>query len=75
MNDNYTPDAASTASLRTYRESGLIDEVEILGSGGGCPTCAAVAGRRYQLDEAPPLPIRGCTSDRCACAYVPIVRR
>lgn len=74
-NDDYTPDAVSTASLQSYRDSGLVDEVEILGSGRSCSTCAEVVGRRFTLNEVPTLPIQGCTADRCACAYAPVVHR
>jgi hypothetical protein len=38
-----------------------------------CPACQAMAGRRFALEDAPPIPIRECSNDVCRCDYLPVV--
>ena len=35
----------------------------------GCPAAEALRGQRFLPEEAPPLPLPGCTWARCNCKY------
>ena len=37
---------------------------------GKCAAVRPFAGRRFSFEEAPVLPLSGCTAWRCSCAYV-----
>ncbi len=41
--------------------------VEILQ--GGCKASTALAGKRFAFEEAPALPLEGCTAHNCPCQY------
>jgi hypothetical protein len=60
----------SSASLRSYRGAGLVF-IEMLAE--DCPVCAAYAGKRIAIAEAPPIPVPGCTGQLCTCDYMPVV--
>ncbi|MEE4360528.1 MAG: hypothetical protein V2I63_03280 [Pseudomonadales bacterium] len=49
----------------------LFHGVEIVARGNfGCPQARQLEGRRFLSEEAPLLPLEGCSSpDRCACSY------
>jgi hypothetical protein len=34
-----------------------------------CPPASALAGRRFLSREAPPLPLKNCSSGNCTCHY------
>ncbi len=56
------------------RAHGAIRGVRVLAGGDSCPACQAAAERVYTLDDAPTIPIAGCTnSGGCRCAYVPVM--
>jgi len=49
---------------------GAIRGVRIVTGPDSCPTCQALAGKVYHPDEAPIIPIAGCTHPQgCCCAY------
>lgn len=58
--------AAGVASLQN-----LFHGVEVVpGRGRGCERAREIAGRRFLSEEAPLLPLEGCTTpDRCTCVY------
>lgn len=63
------------ASLASYKESGVVEKVEVYPALDDylCPVCKAAAGV-YPIDKAPSLPISGCTSDMgCRCCYLPVI--
>lgn len=54
--------------LDRMRESGQFWGVEI--HQAGCPAAKAHAGKQYSLDEAPHLPLEGCSAPHCSCMYL-----
>lgn len=49
---------------------GAIRGVRIITSSDSCPTCRKYAKVIFGLDEAPPIPISGCTNPKgCRCTY------
>ncbi|MER3403834.1 MAG: hypothetical protein C4289_00535 [Chloroflexota bacterium] len=53
------------------RARGAIRGVRILTGSDSCPVCRAYAGTVYHPDEAPVIPIAGCTHPQgCRCAYI-----
>lgn len=44
--------------------------VEVRARGKPCPAAQALAGRRFLSNAAPQIPLPGCTSQKCRCAYV-----
>lgn len=52
------------------RAHGSIRGVRIITGSDSCPACRACAGAVYHPDEAPIIPIVGCTHpEGCRCAY------
>jgi hypothetical protein len=52
------------------RAHGAIRGVRIIAGSDSCPACRALARGVYSPDEAPIIPIAGCTHpDGCRCAY------
>lgn len=43
--------------------------VEIVPDYRGCAASKSLKGQRYLCDEAPTLPLPGCTSPKCNCRY------
>lgn len=65
--------ALSQASLQSLHDAG-VKVVEMSESmPDACPTCRALAGRRYPIQRAPTIPVPGCTNDICRCDYLPVV--
>ena len=67
------PDYAER-TLKAYRmgikAGGSIRGVRVLVSEDSCPTCRALAESTYTPDNAPVLPLAGCTHPTgCRCAY------
>jgi hypothetical protein len=61
-------------SLDRYRRGmkgrGAIRGVRIIPGSEDCPTCRPFVGVVYHPDEAPIIPIAGCTlPEGCCCAY------
>jgi hypothetical protein len=42
---------------------------------GQCSVIRPFAGRRFSFDEAPVLPLPGCTAKRCLCRYIGVTER
>ncbi len=43
--------------------------VSIQSFGRGCAAATALRGKRFLAEEAPPLPLPDCGSERCGCRY------
>jgi hypothetical protein len=61
------------AELQRLRSSGHYWGVKI--QPGQCNAIRPFAGRRFSFDEAPALPLPGCTAKRCSCSYVGVTER
>jgi hypothetical protein len=55
------------------RQNKLFWGVEIKQS--GCAMGRTLAGVEYEFDEAPALPLEGCTAAMCSCAYIGLKER
>ena len=64
----------SREALASYVKFGA-NGVQVFGGDDdeACPACRAVSGKVYPLDQAPPIPIPGCTNDICRCDYLPVI--
>jgi hypothetical protein len=61
------------SELQNYRDDG-IEKVEICCTSSSCEVCKKAAEFKYLLEQAPELPIAGCTSEQgCTCCYIPVV--
>lgn len=65
-------------ALERYRmgmkSGGAIRGVRVLVGSDSCPSCRALAGAAYSLDDAPELPNPGCSNPNgCHCAYRPVM--
>lgn len=66
-------EAKSRTDLAAFRASG-ITRVEVLGGGDSCPACQEIAGKRFDLADAPTIPYEQCTSEMgCRCMLLPVV--
>jgi hypothetical protein len=55
------------------RAGGAIRGVRILRGADSCPACRAASGV-YAIEEAPIIPIAGCThAAGCRCSYTPVM--
>lgn len=62
-------------ALKRIKEGGIATKVRILVAADACPACKMHEGA-YQFDEAPELPIEGCShSMGCRCHYAPVLDR
>jgi hypothetical protein len=43
--------------------------VEIRPRGSACEAARALEGQRFLPDQAPALPLKGCTAAKCSCAF------
>lgn len=56
------------------RARGAIRGVRIITSDDSCPACRATADKTFLPDDAPIIPIAGCTHpEGCRCAYTPVM--
>ena len=65
--------------LKNYKDSGVVEYIEILAAKDSCDNCKGQAGKRIKLADAlikPPLPIHNCTHEKgyCRCTYIPVVK-
>ncbi len=72
-----SPESARRA-LERYRmgqkAGGSIRGVRVFAGPDSCPSCRALTGAVYSLDEAPALPNPACTNPAgCRCAYRPVM--
>ena len=54
--------------LEKLRQNKLFWGVEI--KQAGCAMGRTLAGVEFEFDEAPTLPLEGCTAPMCSCAYI-----
>jgi hypothetical protein len=54
--------------LVKLRQNRLFWGVEI--KQAGCAAARTLAGEQFEFDEAPALPLEGCTAAMCSCAYI-----
>jgi hypothetical protein len=62
-------------SLRSYAEAG-VEEVEFAGGDDeeACPACRAARRRgRCRIEDAPTIPVVGCSNEICRCSLTPVV--
>jgi hypothetical protein len=59
--------------LEKLRQNKLFWGVEIKQS--GCAAARTLAGHEFAFDEAPALPLEGCTAAMCSCAYIGLKER
>ena len=63
-------DPANPAGTDLEESSGSrYPAVSVRTSRNGCPAAEALRGQRFLPEEAPPLPLPGCTWARCNCKY------
>jgi len=64
-------------SLLRYKESEVVDQVELFAAPDSCEQCKSAEGKKYLVRDAlahNPLPIRSCANKYgCRCTYLPIV--
>ena len=49
--------------------------VEIRPRSGACDAARALQGQRFLSNEAPPLPLAGCTAAKCSCSFAKLTDR
>ena len=59
------PNRSSHTNAGAYRAVAIVAELE-----GGCTACTQQRGRRYLMNNAPSLPLKGCDAASCRCRYV-----
>ncbi len=65
--------STAAVALTRFRENPRVDIIRLVVSDEACPACQEIAGN-YPKDEAPALPVRGCSSpDGCRCFYEPLL--
>lgn len=59
---------------RQWHELGVRFVAHFAGA-GSCPTCTALNGKKWSVDEAPELPSAECSNDDlgCRCLYLPVI--
>jgi hypothetical protein len=67
--------ALNQATLRQWRESGLVVYVNIFNNcPDSCDSCKKLLNKKYKLDEIPELPHEHCTNEMgCRCLVNPII--
>lgn len=72
--DAVQPQRALERYKMGMKSGGSISAVRVLVGPDSCPSCQALAGTIYALDQAPVLPNPSCTSPQgCRCAYRPVM--
>ena len=68
-----TTSSVSAVTLERFRTNPRVKNVRLVSAHDCCPACAE-ASRTYDKDEAPPLPVEGCShSLGCRCFYEPML--
>lgn len=63
--------ADAVSNLVEYRVDG-VRQIAVGTGDDSCETCKALDGKTFPIDDAPVLPIAGCTHPSgCRCAYMP----
>ena len=72
MDADVTRRAEQKKALENIK-NGLATRVRIMANRDCCPTCRAAEGA-YEFDEAPELPLEGCSHPNgCRCSYAPVL--
>lgn len=72
MDADVTKRAEQKKALENIK-NGLATRVRIMANHDCCPVCRALSGA-YEFDEAPELPLEGCSHpDGCRCFYAPVL--
>ncbi|HWS14330.1 MAG TPA: hypothetical protein VN279_16125, partial [Rhodocyclaceae bacterium] len=64
------PERGASVGLRRGGETTAMHCVEVRYRGRGCEPVKRIEHVRFLPDEAPRLPLRGCTARNCRCHYV-----
>jgi hypothetical protein len=59
--------------LEKLRQNKLFWGVEI--KQAGCAAARTLAGHEFEFEDAPGLPLEGCTAAMCSCAYIGLKER
>lgn len=69
LDENYPPNVA----LKKFQENDRVRNVRLMVAGDCCPVCTSHEGT-YDKNEAPALPIEGCSHPKgCRCFYEPLL--
>ena len=68
-----TGGSVKSAELKKLRHSGSYWGVRI--QPGKCAAIRPFTGRRFTFEEAPDLPLPGCTAWHCSCIYIGVPER
>ena len=63
--------ATSAIALKNFQENVRVRNIRLVVPDKACPVCAAYEGT-YEKNEAPALPLEGCSSE-CQCFYEPLL--
>jgi hypothetical protein len=66
---------AGHLQARTARTRERFAAVEIRRRSGACAAAHALDGQRFLANQSPTLPLDGCTTARCDCAFVKLSDR
>lgn len=69
------PSPARHALSRTAHTAERFAAVEIRRRSGACDAARALEGQRFLANQAPTLPLVGCTSTRCECTFAKLSDR
>jgi len=65
--------SATSVALKSYIENPRVKYIHVMVMGDCCPACQE-AGKAYEKDKAPRLPIEGCSHGLgCRCFYQPFL--
>jgi hypothetical protein len=68
-----TDTQSPSSALKKFQENSRVRDVRVVISADCCPVCAAHEGT-YAKDEAPGLPVEGCSHPNgCRCFYEPML--
>jgi hypothetical protein len=71
--DTQFEDSPQNAALKKFQKNDRVLNVRLMVSGDCCPVCTAYEGT-YDKNEAPSLPIEGCSHPKgCRCFYEPLL--
>jgi len=66
--------AQNLLTIDDYRKNGVVEYVEVSGSGESCEACKKIL-RKYTFDDVPEIPHANCTHPMgCRCCIVGVTR-
>ncbi len=63
------PDSQEPTAAKGDQDTGAYQAVSVSCGQGACVYAESISGVRFLVDEAPRLPLTGCTAERCTCSY------